>query len=69
MKLTLPTPTPRQREFLHDTHRYIAFGGARGGGKSFASSIGEAELMQKIAMLEKEKAELESRKAEAAPIL
>lgn len=36
INLTLPTPSPRQKVFLEDTHKYIAFGGARGGGKSFA---------------------------------
>ncbi len=44
MKLTLPAPSPRQCEFLSDTHRYIAFGGARGGGKSFAVRL-KAALM------------------------
>ena len=29
-------PNPRQREFLLDRHRFVAFGGARGGGKSWA---------------------------------
>lgn len=36
MKLILQQPSERQRLFLKDTHRYIAFGGARGGGKSWA---------------------------------
>lgn len=36
MRLTLPAPTEKQLEFLTDRHRYCAFGGARGGGKSFA---------------------------------
>lgn len=31
--LKIPKPSPRQKLFLTDTHRYIAFGGARGGGK------------------------------------
>jgi len=30
-------PYPRQIEFFKSTKRYIAFGGARGGGKSFAA--------------------------------
>lgn len=30
------TPNARQRLFLLDRHRYVAFGGARGGGKSWA---------------------------------
>lgn len=34
--LTLGTPNPRQREFLQCEKRYVAFGGARGGGKSWA---------------------------------
>lgn len=42
--LSLPLPSPRQRIFLEDTHRYIAFGGARGGGKSFAVRL-KAALM------------------------
>ncbi|MBQ2729672.1 MAG: phage terminase large subunit [Clostridia bacterium] len=36
VEITLPSPSERQREFLCDSHKYIAFGGARGGGKSFA---------------------------------
>jgi len=44
IELSLPEPSPRQREFLSDRHRYIAFGGARGGGKSFAVRL-KASLM------------------------
>lgn len=29
-------PNARQELFLRDRHKYIAFGGARGGGKSWA---------------------------------
>lgn len=36
MKLSLAPPTPRQREFLAATAKYVAYGGARGGGKSHA---------------------------------
>lgn len=36
MQINLPTPSPKQELFLTDTHRHVAFGGARGGGKSFA---------------------------------
>ena len=36
MQIDLPTPSPKQELFLLDTHRYVCFGGARGGGKSFA---------------------------------
>lgn len=34
MQIDLPTPTEKQQLFLKDTHRHVAFGGARGGGKS-----------------------------------
>ena len=33
--LDLGTPQPKQVEFLTDTHNVVAFGGARGGGKSW----------------------------------
>ena len=36
MVLKLPTPSPKQELFLTDEHSNVAFGGARGGGKSFA---------------------------------
>lgn len=36
MEIKLPAPTPKQELFLLDKHRQVAFGGARGGGKSFA---------------------------------
>ena len=35
-KLRREVPNPRQREFFCSTARYTAYGGARGGGKSFA---------------------------------
>jgi hypothetical protein len=34
--ITLPTPNPKQVRFLHAKRMYVAFGGARGGGKSWA---------------------------------
>ena len=34
--IRMDAPNERQRAFLLDEHRYIAFGGARGGGKSWA---------------------------------
>ena len=39
MKFVLPLPTPKQREFLLARTRYVAYGGSRGGGKSFAIDI------------------------------
>lgn len=35
-RLILPVPSEKQKLFLTDKHKYIGFGGARGGGKSFA---------------------------------
>ena len=35
-ELRLDAPNPKQAQFLLDRHRYVAFGGARGGGKSWA---------------------------------
>ena len=37
--LVLDRPNEKQRLFLLDRHRYIAFGGARGGGKSWAVRV------------------------------
>ena len=34
--LTLPPPSEKQKLFLTETHKFVGFGGARGGGKSFA---------------------------------
>ena len=39
MQIKLPSPSPKQKLFLLDTHPHVAFGGARGGGKSFAVRI------------------------------
>ncbi len=36
MIVEMPAPTPKQREFLLAKTRYVGYGGARGGGKSFA---------------------------------
>lgn len=37
--LQLPDPSEKQKLFLLDRHKYVAFGGARGGGKSWAVRI------------------------------
>jgi len=39
MKLVIPEPSEKQRLFLADEHKYVAFGGARGGGKSWAVRV------------------------------
>lgn len=35
MTITMDTPNSKQLQALKDTHRYVAYGGARGGGKSW----------------------------------
>lgn len=40
MKITIPKPNNKQRLFIYDfVHKYLGFGGARGGGKSWAVRI------------------------------
>ncbi len=39
ININIPEPNPRQAMFLADTHKYIAFGGARGGGKSWSIRV------------------------------
>ena len=36
LNIKIPEPNDRQKLFLADRHKYVAFGGARGGGKSWA---------------------------------
>ena len=38
-QLNIPQPSEKQRLFLEDRHRCIAYGGARGGGKSWAVRV------------------------------
>lgn len=38
-RFTFPPPNEKQALFLTDTHKYIGFGGARGGGKSWAVRV------------------------------
>ena len=37
--LSIPQPSEKQRRFLTDRHKYVAYGGARGGGKSWAVRV------------------------------
>lgn len=39
MKLQIPKPSRTQKRFLTDQHKFLAFGGARGGGKSWAVRV------------------------------
>lgn len=36
MTITIEPPNPKQALFLQDEHKHVGFGGARGGGKSWA---------------------------------
>ena len=36
MEIIIPPPSPKQAEFFRAREKYIAYGGARGGGKSWA---------------------------------
>ena len=38
-ELRLPPPSEKQRQFLRDEHKYVGYGGARGGGKSWAVRV------------------------------
>ena len=38
-ELIIPRPSEKQRRFLTDRHKYVAYGGARGGGKSWAVRV------------------------------
>ena len=38
-QLTIPRPSEKQLAFLTDTHRNVGYGGARGGGKSWAVRV------------------------------
>ena len=42
--LELPEPSEKQRLFFEDRHKYLCFGGARGGGKSWAVRVKAALL-------------------------
>ena len=48
-ELMIPAPNEKQKLFLRDTHRYVGYGGARGGGKSWAVRVKAAMLCLKYA--------------------
>lgn len=39
IELEIDRPYPKQIEFFEATNRYIAYGGARGGGKSWSARV------------------------------
>ena len=44
LSINIPEPNEKQKLFLSDHHKYIAFGGARGGGKSWSVRV-KAKLL------------------------
>ena len=46
-ELNIPAPNPKQLQFMLDRHRCLAYGGARGGGKSWAVRVKAALLCLK----------------------
>lgn len=46
-RLSIPAPSEKQWLFLRDKHKYICFGGARGGGKSWAVRVKAVLLCNK----------------------
>lgn len=47
MYIDIPAPNEKQRLFFKDKHKYIAYGGARGGGKSWAVRVNALLLAAK----------------------
>ena len=45
--LAIPRPSEKQMQFLTDKHKYVCFGGARGGGKSWAVRVKAVLLCEK----------------------
>lgn len=39
LSIVIPEPNEKQKRFLSDHHKYVAFGGARGGGKSWCVRV------------------------------
>ena len=46
-ELILPAPNEKQKLFLEEKHKFVGFGGARGGGKSWAVRVKAALLCLK----------------------
>ena len=39
VRIDIPEPNEKQKLFIGDLHRHVAYGGARGGGKSWAVRV------------------------------
>lgn len=44
VELVLPAPHGKQKQFMRDEHRYVGYGGARGGGKSWIVRVNALKL-------------------------
>ena len=49
LTINIPVPNEKQQLFLADQHRHVAYGGARGGGKSWAVRVKALQLCLKWA--------------------
>lgn len=47
LTISIPPPNPKQLLFLRDKHKFVAYGGARGGGKSWAVRVNALLLAAK----------------------
>lgn len=47
VQIRLPSPSPKQKRFLRAKRKYVCFGGARGGGKSWAVRVKALKLALK----------------------
>ena len=45
--IDIPAPNKKQKLFFTDEHKYVAYGGARGGGKSWAVRVNALLLAAK----------------------
>ena len=52
VRVKLPAPNEKQKKFFADEHKYVAYGGGRGGGKSWAVRINALRLAAKYPGIE-----------------
>ena len=52
VRVKLPAPNEKQKKFFSDEHKYVAYGGGRGGGKSWAVRINALRLAAKYPGIE-----------------
>lgn len=52
VRVRLPAPNEKQKKFFADEHKYVAYGGGRGGGKSWAVRINALKMAAKYPGIE-----------------